>query len=219
MTSSILYGILIGILVSAPMGPIGVLCIQRTLNEGRKHGLLTGVGAMLSDMVYAIIAGLGMGFVVEFIENNHYPIQILGSLVLLVFGYFVSKSNPAANLKKQDETKKATPYWKILLSSFFLNLSNIGIFFFFIAMFARFTFISPNNVKESFVGLLSISVGILLWWFLVSYVVNKVSTRFNPRALMVFNRILGYILILIGIIGTISGIYNWINLRYNILPI
>lgn len=207
MIGTILQGIFIGILVSAPMGPIGVLCVQRTLNEGKYHGLTTGLGAMLSDMVYAIIAGLGMGFVVDFIETNHNPIQVLGSVILLVFGFFVSKSNPAAKLQKQKE--KDSPYWQDLLSSFFLNLSNIGIFFYFIAMFARFNFIVSDHVERNVVGLISIAAGIMIWWFIISYVVDKLRFRFNLRALKIFNKVLGYILITIGVVGFISGIYYW----------
>ncbi|NDW09442.1 LysE family translocator [Dysgonomonas sp. 520] len=207
MADIVWQGLFIGILVSAPMGPIGVLCIQRTLSEGRNHGLTTGLGAMLSDMIYALIAGLGMGFVVNFIETNHIILQILGSIVLLVFGYFVSKTNPAIGLKKQGQ--KTSPYWKDLLSSFFLNLSNVGIFFYFIAMFAQFNFISADNNEQNIVGLISVSVGIMLWWFLVSTIVNRLRSRFNPRALKLFNRILGCILIVIGVAGLIMGIYNW----------
>ena len=75
-------GIIIGILVSAPMGPVGMLCVQRTLNKGRLHGLVTGLGATLSDIVYAILTCLGMGVVVNFVEANQAPLQLLGSIVL-----------------------------------------------------------------------------------------------------------------------------------------
>lgn len=63
-------GVLIGILASAPMGPVGVLCIQRTLNKGRWYGFVTGIGAAVSDIFYALITGLGMSFVMEFIEKG-----------------------------------------------------------------------------------------------------------------------------------------------------
>lgn len=65
----IFKGIAIGIIASAPMGPVGILCIQRTLNKGRWYGLMTGVGAAVSDIIYALIVGLGMGFIME-------PLQI-----------------------------------------------------------------------------------------------------------------------------------------------
>lgn len=114
-------GIIIGILVSAPMGPVGMLCVQRTLNKGRLHGLVTGLGATLSDIVYAILTCLGMGVVVNFVEANQAPLQLLGSIVLGVFGYYIYQSNPVRSLRKQQE--KNFPLHKILLQPFSLPLA------------------------------------------------------------------------------------------------
>ncbi len=88
---AILHGIVIGILMSAPMGPIGMLCIQRTLNKGRKSGLYTGIGAALSDFVYALLAGLGMSMIIDFVENNQAQLQLFGSFVLLGFGIYIAR--------------------------------------------------------------------------------------------------------------------------------
>ena len=88
---TILRGLAIGILISAPMGPIGVLCIQRTLNKGQWAGFFTGVGAAMSDIIYCMLTGLGMSFIIDFIETNQNIIQILGSIVLLVFGAYLIK--------------------------------------------------------------------------------------------------------------------------------
>ena len=98
-------GIIIGVLVSAPMGPIGMLCIQRTLNKGRWHGFVTGLGAALSDVIYAALTCLGMGVVVNFVEANQAPLQLIGSIVLGIFGYYIFQSNPTRNLKKHREKK------------------------------------------------------------------------------------------------------------------
>lgn len=209
MFDTIIKGIFIGILVSAPMGPIGVLCIQRTLREGRLHGFVSGIGATFSDLLYAVISGLGVSFIMDFIQQNHYPLQIAGSLLLLAAGYFIYKSNPAKKLLIQDEKK--SPYWKNFVSSFFINLSNIGILFFFIAMFARFNFIDPAHSSQNIVGILSIGIGTIIWWLLISTIVDRVRSKFNPRGLKVFNNILGVILILIGIVGIITGTYNLIE--------
>ena len=82
-------GIIIGVLVSAPMGPVGMLCIQRTLNKGRWHGFATGMGATLSDVIYAALTCLGMGVVVNFVEAHQAPLQLIGSVVLGFFGYYI----------------------------------------------------------------------------------------------------------------------------------
>jgi len=205
MVDIIIKGLFIGFLTSAPMGPIGVLCVQRTLNEGRKHGLATGFGASLSDVLFAVIAGLGMGFIVDFIQANEEPLLVIGSIILLIFGYVVFNSNPARKLKKQKH--ETEPMWKDFISSFFLNLTNIGILFFYIALFARFNFVSPDQPLA--VGILAIGIGAGAWWILISFIVDRLRGRFNLRGLSVFNRILGIILVCIGIVGTFKGFYQW----------
>ena len=81
----IFKGMMIGVIASAPMGPVGILCVQRTLNKGRWYGLATGIGAAVSDIIYAAIAGFGMSFVMDFITNdqNRFYLQIVGSIMLL----------------------------------------------------------------------------------------------------------------------------------------
>lgn len=94
MMGSLLYiiirGLAIGVLISAPMGPIGMLCIQRTLNKGRWPAFFTGVGAALSDIIYCLLTGLCMSFITDFIQTNQLILQILGSVVLGVFAVLLS---------------------------------------------------------------------------------------------------------------------------------
>ena len=82
-----LKGLAIGVIVSAPLGPVGVMCIRRTLNKGRWHGFITGMGASLSDLFYAMVTGLGMSFVFDFINNAHnmFVLQLVGSILLFIF--------------------------------------------------------------------------------------------------------------------------------------
>ncbi|MFW5539795.1 MAG: LysE family transporter, partial [Prevotella sp.] len=98
----ILKGILIGIIASAPMGPVGILCIQRTLNKGRWYGFITGVGAAVSDIIYAMFTGFGMSFVVDFINNPEYKfyLQIAGSLLLLLFGIYTFMTKHKNQIRK-----------------------------------------------------------------------------------------------------------------------
>ena len=94
----LIKGLFIGIIASAPMGPVGVLCLQRTLNKGRIFGLVTGIGAALSDIIYALITGFGMSFVMDFINNSHnlFILQLVGSVMLLFFGIIRSAATRAA---------------------------------------------------------------------------------------------------------------------------
>ena len=76
-------GFIIGVVVSAPLGPVGVLCIQRTLNKGRWYGFITGLGASLSDIAYALLTGYGMSFVFDYVNKNIFYLQLFGSIMLL----------------------------------------------------------------------------------------------------------------------------------------
>ena len=92
-------GMVVGIVASAPMGPVGVLTVQRTFNKGRWYGFATGLGAALSDLIYAMLTGLGMSFVMDFIERptTIFCLKILGSIMLFFFGaytYFVKPTKP-----------------------------------------------------------------------------------------------------------------------------
>ena len=89
-------GMLIGMIASAPMGPVGILCVQRTLNKGRSFGFATGLGAAASDIIYAGVTGFGMAFVMDFINNdqNKFYLQIIGSILLLAFGIYTWRSDP-----------------------------------------------------------------------------------------------------------------------------
>ncbi len=207
MISIILNGLFIGFLSSAPMGPVGMLCIQRTLNEGKAHGLVTGLGATIGDMLIAllaIIAALGLGFSTEFIQQHEGPLKVIGSVVLIAFGYVVYNKNPSKNLAKVKE--KTTSYWTIFVSSLFLTISNIATLFLYIALFARFNVIDADKpFGYDLITILFIGVGAFLWWLLVTYFVNKLRSRFNPRGLQIFNKIIGILLIGLGIVGIVTG--------------
>ena len=94
MFHTILTGIIIGLFISVPVGPIGILCIQRTVNRGRAHGIITGLGATTSDLIYAVLVGFSMSFVINFIETHQMTIQIVGSLIIFGFGLHIFRTNP-----------------------------------------------------------------------------------------------------------------------------
>jgi threonine/homoserine/homoserine lactone efflux protein len=202
-------GILIGVLVSAPMGPIGLLCIQRTLNKGRWHGFVTGMSAVFSDLIYATLTGLSMGFVVDFIEKNQAALQIIGSLLLLFFGYYTFRSNPTKKLKKPDEAVPNT-YTQDAITSFFLTLSNPFIIFLFLGLYARFAFISPEETSFALIfGLAGIAVGAASWWFLITFFVGKLRSTFNMRGLWVLNRIVGVTIMIFAMVGFVFSLLEY----------
>jgi len=188
-------GFLIGVIVSAPMGPIGLLCVQRTLSKGQWHGFFSGIGAALSDVFYAGIISLGMGFIINFITVNQYILNIIGSTLLMVFGAYIFLSNPFRRLREPNEIINES-YSQDTITAFFLTLSNPLIIFIYIAAFARFNFIAPEEKLFSILlGLASILVGALSWWFLITFLVGKLRKKVNLRVLLIINRIVGIALI------------------------
>ena len=204
----IIRGLAIGILVSAPMGPIGVLCIQRTLNKGRRSGLATGLGASLSDLCYAILTGLGLSIVVDFIEAHQAPLQIVGSLVLTGFGLYLFRQNPARNIRKKLNQKSS--FTQDVASSFLLTLSNPLILLLLIGLFARLNFFLPEMKAGHYIlGYVSIILGAFIWWFTITYIINKVRSHFNLRSLWLINRIISIVIIVMSLVGVGTGFYEY----------
>lgn len=205
---TIIRGLAIGILVSAPMGPIGILCIQRTLNKGRWSGFVTGLGAALSDLIYALLTGLGMSIVIDFIEANQNILQILGSLVLVGFGLYLYRQNPAKNIRKANSS--INTFTQDFITAFLLTFSNPLILFLYIGLFAGLIFSCPESqLGHHVVGYLSILLGAVSWWFLITYVINKVRARFNVRSIWLINRGIGIIIIIMSIVGFVWGIKDY----------
>ena len=198
-------GLIVGVVVSAPLGPVGVLCIQRTLNKGRWYGFVTGLGAALSDIGYSLITGYGMSFMDEFLAKNQVLLQIVGSVMLLMFGIYTFRSNPVHSIRPVSSTPGS--YLHNFVTAFFVTFSNPLIIFLFIGLFARFSFVMPGSpLGLQLVGYLAIVLGALLWWFGITYFVNKVRTRFNLRGIWILNRVIGVIVMLMSVVGFIYTI-------------
>ncbi len=201
MLEFIFKGIIIGILVSAPMGPIGMLCVQRTLNRGRAYGFMTGLGAMTSDLIYALIIIAGVSIVEDFFTNNEIILQIAGSVVLILFGIHVFRSNPLKSWTPNFQNND-TKYIKDYITSFLFTLSNIAIIIVYITLFARFQY-NPAELGISGIGIsmISIATGALLWWFTLSSIVSRLRKHFNRKGLMLLNRTIGIALMIVGLVG------------------
>lgn len=202
------HGLLIGILISAPMGPIGVLVIQRTLDKGRRPALYTGFGAALSDLTYCLLTGLGLSFIHDFIVQNQAILQIIGSLFIMGYAIFLIRKNPSRQLRTP--SIQPTTYWRDFVTGFLFTFSNPLILFFIIGLFARFQFLDNRyHTLEYIVGYLSIAGGAIGWWTFVTYFVNKVRAHFNLRSMWLINRVIGAIILIMAAIGLWFGIKSY----------
>ena len=186
----ILKGLMIGIIASAPMGPIGILVVQRTLKKGRWYGFATGVGAALSDIVYAIVTGLGMSLVFDFIEkpSTMLYLRLIGSIMLFFFGLWVFNTKPPA---PHSSSGKLGSFTHNGITGFLLTLSNPLIIFLFVALYARLNFVVPNHVWEQTLGYAAIFCGALLWWACLTGALKSMKARLQIETLNFFNRLLG----------------------------
>lgn len=214
---TIVWGFLIGILVSAPMGPTGILVIQRTLNKGKLPGLLTGLGASLSDFIYALISVFALGLVVDWLEQYKSTLQFAGSFFIALYAVYLWKSNPAAGLGTKDTTTdlmsprmRASGILKNFFSGFGITISNPLIIFFYIALFARTNFLfaaSDENWWLYFIGFGTLVGGAVCWWLLITWIINKVRNNFSLRTLRNINRVIAGIMLAIALVGCGNGIY------------
>lgn len=205
-------GMLIGMIASAPMGPVGVLCVQRTLNKGRWYGFVTGIGAAVSDIFYAAITGFGMAFVMDFVNNdrNKFYLQIIGSLMLLGFGLFTYRTDPTRKMHLSGKNRGTLMHNGF--TAFLVTFSNPLIIFLFMALFAQFAFVLPNHPFEMLVGFLSIVAGALLWWFGLTWLVDKIREKFDTNGIRLINQVIGVIVILCSVImllGTVTNLYRF----------
>ncbi len=198
-------GLIVGVVVSAPLGPVGVLCIQRTLNKGRWYGFVTGLGAALSDIIYALVTGYGMSFMDEFLTKHQVLLQVVGSIMLFLFGIYTFRSNPVHSIRPTSTNRGS--YLHNFVTAFFVTFSNPLIIFLFIGLFARFSFVMPGSpLGFQLVGYLAIILGALLWWFGITFFVNKVRTQFNLRGIWMLNRIIGVVVMVASVVGLIYTI-------------
>ena len=216
----IFKGMMIGVIASAPMGPVGILCVQRTLNKGRWYGMATGLGAAASDIIYAAFAGFGMSFVMDFITNtqNRFYLQLVGSVMLLCFGLYTYRSDPTKKMHQSGQQKGTI--WYNAWTAFLVTFSNPLIIFLFLAMYAQFAFVLPDHPFEMVVGfasivagaLASIVAGALLWWWGLTWLVDKIRTKFDTNGIKIINQIIGVAVILgsvIMLLGTTTNLLRF----------
>lgn len=209
-----LKGIVIGIIASGLMGPVGVLCVQRTLNKGRWYGFVTGIGAAVSDILYALLTGLGMSFVMDLITNprNMFVLQITGSIILLLFGIYSFRSNPTKHIHVSGKQKGSYIYNGV--TAFWLTFFNPLIILLFIALYAQFNFVIPNHHIEMTSGYVGVLVGALLWWYGLTWLIDKVRGKFDTNGIVIINKIIGTIVIVCSLIILIGTVFNLYTVHY-----
>lgn len=199
-------GIIVGLCISVPLGPIGMLCVQRTLTRGRAHGIVTGLGATTSDLVYTFVTLFFLRFVIGFIEAHQVVFQFTGAIVVVLFGAFIIKSRPTSQTQLRVVSKGSLV--SDYLTAFGLTFSNPLILFVLMALFARFDFIAERSPALHYlVGIGCILVGATAWWLLLTYIVSHFKDKLGLRGLRLINLITGSVIVMIGCAGLIVSFF------------
>ncbi|MCI0476292.1 MAG: LysE family transporter [Anaerolineales bacterium] len=191
----LLKGLVLGFSIAAPVGPIGVLCIRRTLAEGRAAGFVSGLGAATADAIYGSVAAFGLTVVSGFLTSQETALRLVGGAFLCYLGVKTLLARPADHAATAEGNGLVGSY----ASTFFLTLTNPMTIFSFIAVFTGLGFIGGNNDLFSAAFLvLGVFGGSAIWWLLLSGGVSLFRARFDLRALRCVNWISGIIITTFG---------------------
>ncbi|EOP73414.1 MULTISPECIES: LysE family translocator [Bacillus] len=189
----LLKGLIIGFSIAAPVGPIGILCIRRTLENGKVVGFMSGLGAATADGLYSLIAGLSLTVITNYLINQQLWFQLIGGIFLGYFGVKTYKSKPSNTLTKSKNEQNIKAY----ASTFFLTLTNPVTILSFIALFSGLGIANSDiDLMEKLILVLGVFLGLILWWLFLSIVVSLLKNRINAYSLIIINKTSGLILLL-----------------------
>jgi len=196
-------GIVIGILVAAPVGPVNVLCIQRAIERGFWGGIAAGLGAMLGDGLIALCAALGVGAISGAVQHHRMAIQLLGGLVLVLFGlklYFTAPRLMAmAPTSERAETLRDF-VWDIP-QTFLLTITNPGAVLGLFAIFGGVsTFVEVDSYVDALTIVAAVMAGSLAWWLALSHLIARFRHRLSLTRLQLINKIAGLLLLGFGLL-------------------
>jgi threonine/homoserine/homoserine lactone efflux protein len=191
----LLEGLVIGFSLAAPVGPVGVLCIRRTLAYGSKRGLVVGLSAACADMLYGIIAAFGVTFISDFISNQQHWIRLIGGILLMLLGYRMYHSHAITDTPINGTNRHVRAF----ISTFLLTLTNPMTLFAFAAVFAGVGLnkIIGNNWSGTFL-VIGVFLGSLSWFTLLTALVHFFREKISTNGLTLVNKIAGTLLILFG---------------------
>jgi threonine/homoserine/homoserine lactone efflux protein len=200
----LLKGLLIGFSIAAPVGPIGVLCIRRTLANGRISGFVSGLGAATADGLYGTIAAFGLTLISDVLVGQQMWFRIIGGSFLLYLGIKTFLSKPS---EKSASDKKGNLFVDYI-STFFLTIMNPITILSFVAVFAG---LGLSDLSGNYISAILMVSGVILgsigWWLILSNVINLFRAKFNPASLKIVNWISGGIMMVFAVIAFVS-IFN-----------
>lgn len=202
-------GILIGVLVAAPVGPVNLICFNRGVAYGGLSAFAVGIGAALGDAVFAALAGFGVATFTDIINASRDLIRFLGGLIMLGFAYIVWRAQPSINTHKPD----FTPAWRQGLATFFMTVTNPATLMGFTAIFAGTGFKalgmrSQITILNSGALVGGVLIGSLVWWAALAFMAGTMRSRVSNKTLIRINHGSAIILAIFGFGAMIAGVLN-----------
>jgi threonine/homoserine/homoserine lactone efflux protein len=180
-------GLVAGLIVAAPVGPVNVFCIRQTLAKGWRSGLLSGLGAAAGDTLYGAVAAFSITVIIRFLVQEQFWIRLFGGILLLGIGIAYFFKRPVLF----DAPEQCATVYSDLASAFLLNLTNLTAVLSFLAILAALGLGYPRRWWSTLFLVGGIFCGSMVWWIVLSAVVNRFRGRFNPRFVMGMNRVAG----------------------------
>lgn len=207
---SFLQGVLVGLGASIPLGPVGVLCVQRTLSKGRISGFISGMGAAIVDTFYAALAVIGLAYIHGVIKAHEGHFLCFGGVLVIFIGLKIYLTNPVKQIR-QTNTKKH--HIEDFISVIILTISNPAALFLILGLFAL---VGLNINSDS--GSVTIStvlwgvfVGAGVWWYSLSTGISLFRKKFRLKQLWMINRVSGIVIMALGLISTLKGVWIFLS--------
>lgn len=207
MITALVKGFIVGLGASIPLGPLGVLCVQKTLGSGRNSGFITGLGASVSDTFYAAISLMGLAFIQNLIDENIDWVMLFGGLVIMYIGVKIYLTNPIKQIRQKNKNKR---HVEDFFEALFMTVTNPGAIFLILGLFAAVGINVGESVSKGalITTLWGVFAGSAAWWFTLSTTINVFRKRFRIKQLMMINRISGIVIFVLGLISMFNGAFE-----------
>jgi len=195
-------GLMAGLAIAVPVGPVNVMCASRTLTRGWLAGLMSGLGAATADALYGGIAAFSITFVIQFLQRQEFWIRVIGGLLLMGIGVMYFRKPGQAAIQREERHDVHSDY----ISSLLLTMTNPTTVLSFLAVLAGLGMAEHRQWWLTFLLVAGIFCGSMLWWVILVLVVNRFRDRFDQHAMTWMNRIAGLAIGAFGIVTLVTGL-------------
>ena len=208
MVLNFLKAILIGLAASIPLGPLGIVCIQKTLSKGRWAGFAVGIGSSIADTFYAAIALFSVSFISEFLDRNYDWVMLIGGVIIFIIGLQIALKNPIKDLRRPNAEVLSSRHVREVGRGLLMTITNPGALVLMLGLFAFFHLDmgSSYSTYDVLFVLSGILLGTATWWFLLSSGISLFRKRFRLRQMLIINRISGTLIALLGLASLAEGL-------------